>query len=63
VHLFLEPRALMPVVKVLDRLFEAHGDKEPDDDRRNMDKEASPGVRGLVRRMDVEHAWISFSRA
>ena len=48
----------MPVVNVLDDLFKANGDDEPNDDRRDMDEETSPGMRALVGRMDVEHAWI-----
>jgi hypothetical protein len=43
----------MAMVEVLDGLFEADGDEQTDDDGGNMDEEVAPGVRGVVRRMDV----------
>ena len=42
-------------VNRFDRLFQAHGDKQANDDRGDMDEEVWPTVRGLVRWMDVEH--------
>jgi hypothetical protein len=50
---------LVAVVEGLDGLLEPDGDEQTDDDRCNMDEEVFPRVRGLVRRVDVEHGLSS----
>ena len=46
---------LLPVVEVLDGLFEADGDEQAEDDGGDVDEEVAPGAGGVVGRVDVEH--------
>jgi hypothetical protein len=46
---------LMTMMKVLDRLLEADCDAQSDDDCGNVNEESLPGVRGFMRRVDIEH--------
>jgi hypothetical protein len=46
---------LMTMMKILECLFEADCDAQSDDDCGNVNEESFPGMRGLVRRVDVEH--------
>jgi hypothetical protein len=47
----------MTVDQGLDRLLQADGDEQADDDGGDVDEEVFPGVGGLVGRVDVEHGW------
>jgi hypothetical protein len=47
----------MKVMEVLDGLLEADGDEEADGDGGDVDEEVGPSVFGLVRGVDIEHAW------
>ena len=55
VEVFLQLMTLMPVVEELDRLFEADGDEQADNDGGDVDEEVAPVVGGVVRWVDVEH--------
>ena len=46
---------LMVVVYRLDRLLEADGDDETDNDGRDVDEKVFPRMRGRVRRVYVQH--------
>lgn len=48
-------RDLMPVMKMLDALFQSNGDEESDDDGRTMNEEGLSGTNPLVRRMNIVH--------
>ena len=53
----LKPTAsdLVAVVEEFDRLFEADGDQQTDDDGGDVDEEVSPHGGGVMGGMDVEH--------
>lgn len=59
--LFDEPLAsvfpFMAMVEKLDGLLQTDGDEQADDDSGDVDEEVLPGVRGFVRRMNIEHGW------
>jgi hypothetical protein len=46
---------LVAVVQELDRLLEADGDEETDNDGGDVEEEVAPGAGGVVERVDVEH--------
>jgi hypothetical protein len=46
---------LMAVMKVLDELLEADGEKKADGDGADVNEEVGPGVVRFVRSVDVEH--------
>ena len=56
----LELMALVAVADGFDRLFEADGDEQADDDGGDVDEEVAPGVGGVFGRMDVEQGAHSF---
>ena len=47
----------MAMVEKLDGLLQTDGDEQADDDSGDVDEEVLPGVRGFVRRMNIEHGW------
>ncbi len=50
----------MSVLNDFDRLFEADGDEQTEDDGGDVDKEVAPGAGGVVGGVDVEHGSILF---
>jgi hypothetical protein len=63
VHPLLTLCVLIRMVNGPGGLFEAYGDEERNDKRRDVNAKAFPGARAPLRRMDVRRAQISFSRA
>ena len=59
VEVFFELMALVAMVDELDRLLKADGDEEADDDGGDVEEEVTPGVGGVVGRVDVEHGFCS----
>ena len=49
--------ALMEAVEVLDGLLETKCEQEANGDGGNVNEEVAPGVGGVRRGMDVDHAW------
>jgi hypothetical protein len=47
---------LLVLVDVLNRLLQADGDNQPDDDCRDVDEKVCPAMNGFVRRLNVDHA-------
>ena len=54
-HLLFQLVPQMSVVKKLDGLFQTHSNKEPDDNRCNMNEEIFPTVRCFMRCVNFEH--------
>ena len=52
---FAHSGELMPVMKMLDRLFESDGNKQTDDNRRNMDEERLPAMNSVMGCVNVQH--------
>jgi hypothetical protein len=55
VQLIVQFLQLMLMVQVFNRLFEADGDEQAEDDGGDVDEEVAPGAGGVVGGVDVEH--------
>ena len=56
-QVFFQLPALVPMVEVLHRRFQADGNHQPQHDGGDVDEEVAPGGGGVVGRVNIEHGW------
>jgi hypothetical protein len=54
-QVFFQLPALVPMVEVLHRLFQADGDQQPKHDGGDVNEKVAPRGGGVVGRMNIEH--------